>query len=479
MCVRMEGLGDGYEAFVGRLKMDMATSNAPKTATGNSLSNPSQSQQVQQARYVGYPSSTNAFTLTREAKPALSDSSGNSMAMDVTMQEPVSSSGTVGVTEPSGNLGHSQNFSTDVNRMPDVPPRRGGHRRAQSEIAFRLPDDIMFDGDLGFSGFDMPTVSDDATEAEDLISMYMDMEKLTSFGEPFNDAAGQGSKLPSGAETNRPPHHSRSLSVDAVFSGLEGNLEDTKGNLGTTGPSRPRHRHSNSMDGSSSSQLNQLSSESLESKKAMAAKKLQELALIDPKRAKRILANRQSAVRSKERKMRYISELERRVQTLQTEATTLSAQLTLLQRDTTGLTTENNELKLRLQAMEQQAQLRDALNEALREKVQRLKIATGQLSSNNTNAFNMSATAQQLPLNRSFFPPTQHSHRLNQQFQPFQHSASAMNNQPLMGQSQVHQNFPQYGPAGQLQVLVGSQGGPSVESEVSSSSVNHPGSSAF
>lgn len=45
----------------------------------------------------------------------------------------------------------------------------------------------------------------------------------------------------------------------------------------------------------------------------------------------RILANRQSAARSKERKMRYIAELERKVQTLQTEATSLSAQLTLLQ----------------------------------------------------------------------------------------------------------------------------------------------------
>ena len=45
----------------------------------------------------------------------------------------------------------------------------------------------------------------------------------------------------------------------------------------------------------------------------------------------RILANRQSAARSKERKARYILELERKVQTLQTEATTLSAQLTLFQ----------------------------------------------------------------------------------------------------------------------------------------------------
>ena len=49
-------------------------------------------------------------------------------------------------------------------------------------------------------------------------------------------------------------------------------------------------------------------------------------ALLDPKRAKRILANRQSAARSKERKLRYISELERRVALLQSEATALSTQ---------------------------------------------------------------------------------------------------------------------------------------------------------
>lgn len=45
----------------------------------------------------------------------------------------------------------------------------------------------------------------------------------------------------------------------------------------------------------------------------------------------RILANRQSAARSKERKTRYTGELERKVHTLQTEATTLSAQVTKLQ----------------------------------------------------------------------------------------------------------------------------------------------------
>ncbi|GER39885.1 basic-leucine zipper transcription factor family protein [Striga asiatica] len=93
-----------------------------------------------------------------------------------------------------------------------------------------------------------------------------------------------------------------------------------------------------------------------ELKKIMANEKLAEIALSDPKRA------RSQTARSKERKMRYIAELEQKVQTLQTEATTLSAQLTLKHRDFGGLTSQNNELKFRLQAMEQQAQLRDGMN---------------------------------------------------------------------------------------------------------------------
>ncbi|XP_020229005.1 bZIP transcription factor 18 isoform X1 [Cajanus cajan] len=140
-------------------------------------------------------------------------------------------------------------------------------------------------------------------------------------------------------------------------------------------PPDPAHRRSNSADASSSSLL-----EGIEAKKALSPDKLAQLWTVDPKRAKRILANRQSAARSKERKACYVSELERKFQSLQTEATALSAQLSLFQRDTSGLTTENTELKLRLQAMEQQAKLCDALNEALKKEVDRLRFATGEMA---------------------------------------------------------------------------------------------------
>ncbi|KAJ6412526.1 hypothetical protein OIU84_005556 [Salix udensis] len=243
----------------------------------------------------------------------------------------------------------------------------------------------------------------------------------------------------------KPVNHLRSLSMDSGFFdglglGAAGGGDEKLGWQAVAGEKRAadHHRHSYSMDGSFEEES--LMIDGL--KKAMAPDRLAELALIDPKRAKRILANRQSAARSKERKIKYASELERKVQTLQTEATTLSAQVAILQqifcinenngqrpdftgfnpvctalstgdtilqsiettlRDTDGLTVENKELKLRLQAMEQQAHLREALNEALREEVQRLRIAAGQISSVNGNPFNR-GLAPQFP-SHQILPP--------------------------------------------------------------------------
>nr|XP_009591120.1 probable transcription factor PosF21 [Nicotiana tomentosiformis] len=169
----------------------------------------------------------------------------------------------------------------------------------------------------------------------------------------------------------------------------------------------------------------------------------------------RIWANRQSAARSKERKMRYITELERKVQTLQTETTTLSAQLTLLQRDTNGLTAENSELKLRLQTMEQQVHLQDALNDALKEEIQHLKVLTGQGIANggpmmnfptsfggnqqyysNNHAMHTLLAAQQLQQLQI------HSHKQQHQFQQhqlhqFQQQQQLQHQQQL--QEQLHQ----------------------------------------
>ncbi|KAJ8771086.1 hypothetical protein K2173_023411 [Erythroxylum novogranatense] len=242
-----------------------------------------------------------------------------------------------------------------------------GHRRAHSEIYCWIPDDL----DLG----------SDPLDEDDLFSTYMDTEKLGS--SPHDRTS---------PPTNKNIHNSGNGPPNSPF------LPDGD----NTG--KPRHRYSNSADGSSAL-------ESIEAKIAMAPEKLAELWNIDPKRAKRIIANRQSAARSKERKARYISELETKVQTLQTEATTLSAQLSLFQRDTTNLSNENTELKLRLQAMEQQAQLRDALNETLKKEVERLKIATGEMT-NPADTFDLGM--HHIPYTQSpLFPYQQQSRSLD------------------------------------------------------------------
>ncbi|KAM0941167.1 putative transcription factor bZIP family [Dioscorea sansibarensis] len=174
---------------------------------------------------------------------------------------------------------------------------------------------------------------------------------------------------------------------------------------------RPKHRYSSSVDALFPEPI-------AEPKKAMSADKLAELAVIDPKRAKRIMANRQSAARSKERKARYIAELQRRVQILQIEATTLSAQLALFQRDTSGLTTENEELRLQLQVMEQQSQLCDAMNEALKQEVDRLRIATGEMPKHGENF--TTRELQNNPYNQPFITLAQQQAGLlhNQNVQP-------------------------------------------------------------
>ncbi|KAL4310292.1 hypothetical protein GQ457_01G038920 [Hibiscus cannabinus] len=273
----------------------------------------------------------------------------------------------------------SNTSSTPLN-MPSFPIptafRGSFHRRTQSEVQFRIPDDLDLVSDP-FEGLG---------SEDDLFSSYMDVEKLggSSMGEI---AAGSSS----GGSAQNPKR------------------EDMIGGSKNNGGGKGRHRYSNSVDGCSAM-------ESIEAKKAMAPDELAELWTVDPKRAKRIIANRQSATRSKERKALYMSELERKVQTLQTEATTLSAHLTLFQRDTTGLTTENTELKLRLQEMEQQAQLCDALNEALKKEVERLKTATGEITTA-TDTFNLGMN--HISYTQSSFFPSQ-----NIQMPPFHPSQS-------------------------------------------------------
>ncbi|XP_047053143.1 basic leucine zipper 6-like [Lolium rigidum] len=93
----------------------------------------------------------------------------------------------------------------------------------------------------------------------------------------------------------------------------------------------------------------------------------------DPKRVKRILANRQSAQRSRVRKLQYISELERCVTTLQNEVSVLSPRVAFLDQQRTILTVGNSHLKQRIAALAQDKIFKDAHQEALKEEIERLR----------------------------------------------------------------------------------------------------------
>ncbi|CAJ1960590.1 unnamed protein product [Sphenostylis stenocarpa] len=329
------------------------------------------------------------------------------------------------------------------------------HRRALSEVSYRLPEDMM---DLSqsdpFNGGSSTASLEEIGSEDDLFSTYIDVEKL---GGGVNGGARGGNGSDQSGYGNG--------------AGTSGHNDGEKSPSPAT--ARPRHRHSSSVDCSTSTSM---FGEIMEAKKAMPPDKLAELWNIDPKRAKRILANRQSAARSKERKARYIQELERKVQTLQTEATTLSAQLTLYQRDTTGLSSENTELKLRLQAMEQQAQLRDALNDALMKEVERLKIATGEALNNHSESFNIGMNQMSFA-GSNFFSIPPHSGPPNQSMHlpPFGHTPSSMPVHQLQ-QTNSHQisDILQNDQLGRLQGLdiSSSKGSPIVKSEGPSMSAN-------
>lgn len=158
-----------------------------------------------------------------------------------------------------------------IDQMPDTPQRR--HRRAHSDTSFRHLDDLLlFDpSDFDLSSLDLP----DTPTPPKTAPMAIDLDDSSSNTKP----------------PLSPPviNHFRSLSVDSdFFDGLDLSLTGGDGKIGGKQPAmekRPYHRHNNSMDGYTSAASIEVESDS--GKKAMGAEKLAELALIDPKRAKR------------------------------------------------------------------------------------------------------------------------------------------------------------------------------------------------
>ncbi|WOL00126.1 hypothetical protein Cni_G08839 [Canna indica] len=259
----------------------------------------------------------------------------------------------------------------------------------------------LFNAYMNLQGFDAMTSSEEnhsrdsvsKTNAADSSENEADSNRKSGMGAmnaPMKEEMKRSAARDASANLSR---HSRSLSMESFMG---------KFNFGEE-PRKLQNSKTSSLDGAPdtfSLEFGNGQFTAAEMKKIMENEKLVEMAMADPKRVKRILANRQSAARSKERKMKYITELEHRVQALQSETTTLSAQLTMMQRDSAGIMSQNNELKFRLQAMEQHAHLKDALNEALSAEVQRLKLSFSELA----NAHQASINSQMFQLQQKQEP---------------------------------------------------------------------------
>ncbi|OIV91432.1 hypothetical protein TanjilG_02050 [Lupinus angustifolius] len=114
----------------------------------------------------------------------------------------------------------------------------------------------------------------------------------------------------------------------------------------------------------------QMGASSFVVKRVVSPEELLELAKVDPKKAKRILANRISATKSKERKKTYAKELEGRVKKLQALSDMVDEQLAICKRNIATRIALNNQFKMQIEALGQQLQQKCALREAMRKELE-------------------------------------------------------------------------------------------------------------
>ncbi|KAL5222479.1 hypothetical protein ABZP36_027192 [Zizania latifolia] len=255
-----------------------------------------------------------------------------------------------------------------MSRTPDFPGNSLGQGWSLSDIigvpaAHGLDFAVQGDGD-------MPSL--DEENEEDLFSMFVDFGKVNS--------AGVGSSTST---------HQRSHSMDASSS---------MAGAGALPPRAPRHQRSHSMHVPRCSLQAQHGSPAAagianSERKQLSEAELAQLAVVDPKRAQRIVANRQSAARAKERKMQYTAALEQKVKALEEELASLAAQLAHfqianrspivipIQTRNNLLQAENNELKMNMQNVEINDQLKSALNDILASEIKNLRIEPIQIGS--------------------------------------------------------------------------------------------------
>ncbi|CAH8356965.1 unnamed protein product [Eruca vesicaria subsp. sativa] len=118
-------------------------------------------------------------------------------------------------------------------------------------------------------------------------------------------------------------------------------------------------------------------------KKIAGCERLRKLVVADPKYVKRLLSSRETGERARKKKAQQVLELEKTINILEKEAARVTALNSSAERTKLSLEEENMQIRIRLQEMEEQAKLANALTEYYNGEINRLKQkGTGVLNPN-------------------------------------------------------------------------------------------------
>ncbi|KAF7066716.1 hypothetical protein CFC21_072656 [Triticum aestivum] len=290
-----------------------------------------------------------------------------------------------------------------------LPPLRAGHQRSQSDVllAFSSQPNLRMPPPAPVNAESLVAANNSTLDG--VLGAYMSTTGLGAVGSSGPVGQERRDQLDSQAPAWSPvdsseneaesadgslPRHCRSLSADSLVgkfkfgpSGLEPSNSNSNLPLPSPGPGaagRLARSGSGSIGGAAALFAKEFANSKefseAEKKVIMDSEHLAQIVLTDPKRVRRILNNRLSAAKSKERKAKYIVELEGKVQVLQGETMNLSAQVKMIKKGQARLSIHNQEMRIRLQSLEEQARLKEALNEALNAEVERLNLVVAEAS---------------------------------------------------------------------------------------------------
>uniref|UniRef100_A0A2P2L5A6 BZIP domain-containing protein n=1 Tax=Rhizophora mucronata TaxID=61149 RepID=A0A2P2L5A6_RHIMU len=247
----------------------------------------------------------------------------------------------------------------DLLNEPEMPVRRGGHRRSSSDsfayidvtdvsnIGFVAPDEYRYKNMMSIPSLGSQEFDHHKDTRQTSLYVEMNMIKQKNMA---SDSSLNAANCPSGLPSVRENAVLRSLGSSCgsqESDGFPSSVSKKQGQVESVPVPLDTKAASDKKDGSHA--------------KSSASE-------TDTKRAKQ-----QFAQRSRVRKLQYIAELERSVQAMQVEGSEVSAELDFLNQQNLILSMENNALKQRLESLAQEHLIKYLEQEVLEREIGRLR----------------------------------------------------------------------------------------------------------